>query len=300
MYLIWSILNSVLFLYFLYLLVGYVSIGRKVLPKNKLRSLAAILLIFGTVGMFRNETQGEDKTNNAFTINELPANISKKDLPHYNVASKHIVLEDNVPFKITTRMRIAFVDGKYIALKSHSGLSGFLSGFHWKQTSSPLVHFDKHGKATYRLDGVLRWNLMGMNVYTESKTFEGTFELDGYKELEEYDAYKRKREQQLVLGKWTKVEDTTIVWEFTAANACKWFTASKLSDSFTYSLSRERMQCGYETSKPKSEDHMYLKLENEDNDAYCYEIHRENDSILSMNYLPTSKVVRFKKLKTHN
>ena len=182
MYLIWSILNSVLFLYFLYLLVGYVSIGRKVLPKNKLRSLAAILLIFGTVGMFRNETQDEDKTNKSFIINELPEGITKKELPYHNVPSKRLVLEDNVPFDITTRIRVIFVDGKYMAYKSYSGVSGFLSGFRWEQTGSPLVHFDKDGKATYRIDGLLRWNLMGMNVYTESKTFEGTFELDNYKE----------------------------------------------------------------------------------------------------------------------
>lgn len=302
MYLIWSLLNITLSLYFIYLLVGYVSKGRRILPKNKLlKTAAAILLIVGVAQFFKNITKENPQDTKPFIINERPKGIDKKNFGHYKESLKQITLEDNVPFNINATIRILFFDGKYIALNNTSGFTGLVSGFAWKQTGFPLVQFDKDGVAHYDIDGVLEWNLLGMNIYTESKTFIGTFKLDSYNDLEEYKANKKRKEQQLVLGTWVNEEDHRITWTFTENYTCNWYTASKLSDRFNYSLSKNPIQCGYEVKTEESEPFTYLKLTDtsEDKSEYCYEIFGVNDSILSINYLPTSKIHRFKKLKNN-
>jgi len=300
MYLIWSLLNIALSLYFIYLLVGYVGIGRPILPKNKhLKTAAAILLIVGVAQFFKNMTKDKSLNTKPYIINELPKSIDKKDLGNYRDISKELILEDNVPFNIYARIRILFIDGKYMALNNTSDFTGLVSGFAWKQTGFPLVQFNNDGIAHYDIGGVLKWNLLGINIYTESKTFKGTFKLDNYNKLEEYKANKKRKEQQLVLGTWVNTNDPRITWTFTENYTCNWYTASKLSDHFNYSLSKNPIQCGYEVRAEKSEHFTYLKLTDtdEDNSEYCYEIFGVNDSILSVNYLPTSKIHRFKKLK---
>lgn len=190
MYIIWSILNVVLYLYFLYLIVGYVSVGRSILPKDKLlKNSAAILLVIGVAQFFISVSKKEDQKVKHFTINERPKTIEQKNMGYYNVPSKYIVLEDNIPFNINANIRIIFVEGKYLALSNTSNLTGFISGFVWEQTNTPIVKFNNDGIGFYNIDGSLKWNLMGMNIYTESKTFEGSFKLDNYKKLEDYREY---------------------------------------------------------------------------------------------------------------
>lgn len=297
MYLIWSILNVVIYLYFLYLIVGYVSIGRKVLPKNRFRPLAAILLIVGVVQLFKNDNQ--DFKSEKFTITELPKGLTKKEINNYKAPMNFITLEEHIPFSIVTLINNGFINGEYVALNNRSSLNGFLSGFVWKQTSAPLIYFNNKGIAIYKIHGLLKWELMGITIYSQSKAFEGTYVLDNYRKQEEYNTNKKRKEQQLVLGKWGNEEDSRIVWEFTENNTCNWYTASKLSDSFNCSLSKEPLQCGFKVRKEKDDKFTYLKLTDldEDKDEYCYEVFGVNDSILSINYLPTSKIYLFKRLE---
>jgi hypothetical protein len=172
MYLIWSILNVALYVYFLYLLVGYVSIGRKVLPKNRFRPLAAILLIVGVVQLLTPEDK--DKTNNSFDINTSYAGeLSKR------TRSVDIQFEDNFSLDIKGWITLAKTsDNVYIATHTSSSLIGFVSGFEWEYKSLMVTDFGENKEGEYSGHGSLKWNLLGVNFYTEGKSLDGTFKVE--------------------------------------------------------------------------------------------------------------------------
>lgn len=172
MYLTWSILNVVLYLYFLYLIVGYVSIGRKVLPKNRFRPLAAILLIVGVVQLLTPEDK--DKPSNSFDIDVSYAGELSK-----NRRSVRVVFEDNFPFDIEGRIVLAKTsDNVYVATRTNSSLIGFISGFEWEYKSLMVTDFNENKEGQYSGHGSLKWNLLGANFYTEGKNFDGTFKVE--------------------------------------------------------------------------------------------------------------------------
>lgn len=73
MYIIWSILNVVLYLYFLYLIVGYISVGRSILPKDK----QAIQKLVFPDGIAYNRKTDTVQTNRVNAVFELTHSLSK-------------------------------------------------------------------------------------------------------------------------------------------------------------------------------------------------------------------------------
>ena len=49
-----------------------------------------------------------------------------------------------------------------------------MAGTEWKTVSISVYKTNDNTKFQYYVAGYVEWNLLGINVYTQNKTFEGT------------------------------------------------------------------------------------------------------------------------------
>lgn len=93
--------------------------------------------------------------------------------------------------------------------------------------------------------------------------------------------------EQLIIGTWVHENEPGNKWQFTTNGICYWKNENNIiQDTFTYSISYTSPQCGYEV-RTSGNQFYYLKLVDQAQDQYCYEIGVDNES-LSINYLGTS------------
>jgi hypothetical protein len=86
---------------------------------------------------------------------------------------KKIVLEDNLVFDINLNIKYSIENNEYIPIESYSFLTGLVSGYEWEFKAIETQIHKTNEEATFTADGVLKWNLFGINVYSEYKTFSG-------------------------------------------------------------------------------------------------------------------------------
>ncbi|MEZ7498889.1 hypothetical protein QO200_09065 [Flavobacterium sp. Arc3] len=65
---------------------------------------------------------------------------------------------------------------KYIPIESNSFLTGLVSGYVWEFNSIETNNYETNSKSEFIANGILKWNLFGITVYSESKSFNGTIE----------------------------------------------------------------------------------------------------------------------------
>ncbi|MDR6301064.1 hypothetical protein [Mesonia maritima] len=152
-YLIWSLFNLLLFGYFIYLFFGFIAKGRKVFHK-KFKAFGVLIL---SVGILQIITSVQEKENN-------PPLISQEiDNTKYGSSIQQVNLENNLNFKIG-----AYLNFKNDSLISASStLTGFVTGYSWKIKNLDVNRED------YTLKGILSWEILGYDVYQQSKTFHG-------------------------------------------------------------------------------------------------------------------------------
>lgn len=162
-YLIWTIINGIIFLYFLYLIFGFIAIGKRIfVPQFKAVSIT--IMIIGIVQIISASNQQEKK--NTIIINE-------KTEGKYNSISKDIILEDNLTMDLILSIKYYEDNNSFIPTASHSVLTGFVSGFYWEFTSIQTSNYIPNEQVEYNANGILKWNLFGINIYSESKSFNG-------------------------------------------------------------------------------------------------------------------------------
>jgi len=110
-----------------------------------------------------------EKNTNRITITE---EYNKKN----NFKIKQVVLEDNLTFDINMLIKYSIAQNEYIPIESNSFLTGFVSGYDWEFNSIVMNNNKQTGKADYIANGILKWNLFGITVYSESKKFSVTIE----------------------------------------------------------------------------------------------------------------------------
>jgi hypothetical protein len=107
----------------------------------------------------------EEKTNRITITN----NYNKKK---YSKVEK-VTLEKNLTFDINMLVKYSIEQTELIPIESNSFLTGFVSGYEWRFTSIETNNYNPSEKAEFTANGVLKWNLFGITVYNESKTFSG-------------------------------------------------------------------------------------------------------------------------------
>ncbi|MBU2929619.1 hypothetical protein [Winogradskyella psychrotolerans] len=159
-HLIWSIINLIMVLYFLYLIVGFIKKGKRIFnPKFKVISI--FVMVIGIVQVI-SAANSKEKTNRITISN----NYNKKNFSKV----EKVTLEDNLTFDINMHIIYSIEQTELIPIESNSFLTGFVSGYEWEFTS---IETTKSKQAEFIANGVLKWNLFGITVYNESKTFSG-------------------------------------------------------------------------------------------------------------------------------
>lgn len=162
-HLIWSILNGMIIIYFLYLLIGFIIRGKQIFkPKIKIASI--FLMVIGVVQII--SASNSKKQSNRITLNKDFVKTDKSQI-------KDIILEDNVTFDLNLHIKYSIDRGEYVPIESNSFLTGLVSGYVWKIKSFQASNFKSNETGEYIVNGVLKWNFFGFTIYDEPKTFKG-------------------------------------------------------------------------------------------------------------------------------
>jgi len=166
LHLIWSIINGIIVLYFLYLVVGFIAKGKRIF-KPQFKVVSICIMVIGIVQII--SASNSEKRTNQITITDdyIKQNNSK---------IKNITLEDNLTFDINMLVKYSIDQNEFVPIESNSFLTGVVSGYVWEFNSIETSNFKKNEKAEYIANGVLKWNLFGITVFNEAKTFSGTIE----------------------------------------------------------------------------------------------------------------------------
>ena len=165
-HLIWSIINGMIVLYFLYLIVGFISKGKRIF-KPQFKVVSIFIMVIGIVQII--SASNSEKISNRISITE---NYERKN----NSEIKQVKLEDNWTFDINMLVKYSIEQNEYIPIESNSYLTGLVSGYMWEFKSIDTNNLNMNGKAKFIANGILKWNLFGITVYSESKTFSGIIE----------------------------------------------------------------------------------------------------------------------------
>lgn len=103
-----------------------------------------------------------------------------------------------------------------------------------------------------------------------------------------------------IIGAWILEGDTDSKWIFTNSN-CYWYYNNVIEDTFTYTIhdlsnipSSTLTFCDYTVRNGNTDDY-YLKLIDQENEEFCYEITGLNEENLSLSYLGQAKIMIFNK-----
>lgn len=165
-HLLWTLLNASLIIFFFYLIVGFIIKGKKIFnPQIKVFSI--LIMTLGIIQII-SATKTSKKINRITITTDYKKTNSSK--------IKKIVLEDNLVFDINLRVKYSIENNDYIPIESYSFLTGLISGYNWEFKFFETQVYKTNEKATFTADGVLKWNLFGINIYSEYKTFSGIIE----------------------------------------------------------------------------------------------------------------------------
>ena len=162
-HLLWTLLNASLIIFFFYLIFGFIIKGKKIFnPRIKVVSI--LLMVLGITQIISATKTPKNSNRIIITTDYKKTNSSK---------IKKIILEDNLVFDINLNIKYSIENEEYIPTESYSFLTGLISGYEWEFKSIETQIYKPNEKATFTADGVLKWNLFGINVYSEYKTYSG-------------------------------------------------------------------------------------------------------------------------------
>ncbi|MGM0635528.1 MAG: hypothetical protein ACQESK_05650 [Bacteroidota bacterium] len=159
---IWSILNLTILLYFSYLLVGFMIKGSAIFTK-KIRSVSIFILVLGVFQII----SASDNTSDRITIS------AEESFPAS--AMQNVVLEENASIDIHLLVLFSAENDTYIPIEATSFLEGFVSGFEWEFNSIEVSPLQEKNKFEYMATGILKWNLFGVTITNDHKSYRGVF-----------------------------------------------------------------------------------------------------------------------------
>lgn len=162
-HLIWSTLNLAVVFYFLYLIVGFIAKGIRIF-KSRIKVVSICILLIGFVSILFASNSEKNTNRISIATNCIMKNNSKIE---------EIILEDNLTFNINMLVKYSIEQNKTIPIESNSFLTGFISGYVWKFKSIQTNSYTANEKAKFVAKGILEWNLFGLTIYSQSKTYSG-------------------------------------------------------------------------------------------------------------------------------
>ena len=112
-------------------------------------------------------------------------------------------------------------------------------------------------------------------------------------------AYTQNQSQYSIVGTWISDPGGLAKWIFTSDGKTKTYYKGELNDTFTYSISRSPIHCGYDVSDrlEKYPHESILTLTNiQTNKKRCYYCNFDDENLI-LNYFANSDFLHFKKQK---
>jgi len=164
-YLLWSLLNLALLGYFLYMVYGLFSKGRKIF-QHRLKPVSIIIMMLGLAQVLDRGDDFEPNNKKVFVENyEGNGGIKLAGL----------AMDDGLSLNFFLSAKFAYEDDELIVLETNSDLSGLTFGYTWNASKIVrLMESDVRGQPRYRVIGYLTWQLFGFDIYSEEKDFSGT------------------------------------------------------------------------------------------------------------------------------
>jgi len=169
-YLFWALLNTGLLIFFIVICYNATKLVKE--TYGILTSIVFVLGLLSFVGQSNNDN--DNKEANSSQIKTWKFNsIDSLDKSHNNHIE--IDLEKTLISKYT--LGIGYGKDKQlqnnIPTSANTWTIGFESGTSWKPISIIVNRTDDNNKFEYKVDGTIKWSLLGMTIYSQPKHWKG-------------------------------------------------------------------------------------------------------------------------------
>ena len=169
LYLLWSLLNIGLFIFFV-----FICFNATILLREKLGIFASIIFVFGLLSFIGNPNNDNKEPNsNQIKTWKFISEDSLKSTESYFLS---IDLENSLVSKYT--LGIKYGKDKQgqnnIPISSYSSTTGLISGINWKPVSIIVNRTNDNNKFDYSVYGVIEWKLLGAKLYSQPRNYKGS------------------------------------------------------------------------------------------------------------------------------
>lgn len=164
LYLIWSIVNALIIFLFFFLIIRFIRYRKKIF-KSKFKLFSITIIVIGIASFISNYNSHKSKKNNI-----IISKVFNRDNP---TIMRDIELDQNSIFNINMDVKYSIEKNKLVPIEASSFLTGFLSGHTWEFLSIEISEHKISEKSEFVASGILKWNLIGINIFSQSKTFKG-------------------------------------------------------------------------------------------------------------------------------
>lgn len=166
-YFLWMLINATVLFGSIYLFFRYTRLINK-----RVGTIPAVLFVVFSLSFISSISP----ENNAMKDKTIIFNTT--DSHAYTPKLKAITIDENMLSKI-----LFLIDYQYdttktalIPLRAYTSQSGFIGGIQWVQND---IQINKTSANTisYQVTGQYSWRILGMNIYTQDKSYNGDIEL---------------------------------------------------------------------------------------------------------------------------
>ena len=171
-YLLWALINLALIIYFLSICIKAIKLVRQ-----ELGLFATVIFVIGLLSFCGHNNDKNKNSNSNQTKNWT---FTSSDSLSQDMSSLlDVKLQDN----LISKYEITIDYGKdknniNVPISAFPSTNGFTAGTEWKPISISVYKTNDNTKFQYYVAGYIEWNLLGVNVYTQNKMFEGTVSIE--------------------------------------------------------------------------------------------------------------------------
>ncbi len=172
-YLIWSLINIGLIIYFF--IICYRAIK---LLKEKFGLLTSIFFVIGLLSFASQSNDVNNQVNKSASQRKIWTFYSDTITNPSTITIKDCVVEKTLSFQIILDVTYG-LDKKTkqnTPINASSNITGLVAGFKWTPIVIAVDKNERNKGLDYAVAGILEWKLFGLTVYSQSKSFSGFIE----------------------------------------------------------------------------------------------------------------------------
>lgn len=166
--LLWGLLNFVLGIFFIFLCFKSTKLIRE-----SLGLFAAVIFVLGIFSFIAKSEKESPALKNFDFYNQS----QKKEIFEGNTFATRVKLEDNLATSIHLNILAGMKEGEIKVLSASCYRNGLIAGSSWDLTDIAILKISNNDYS-YDVTGHIKWNILGINLFTENKDFNGKIKLE--------------------------------------------------------------------------------------------------------------------------